>query len=76
MTNHMKIKNKVKQINSKTTFNEILEDSMLSDKEKEMMRMYYIEQKDFDFIADTLGYSKAGILKMHNRILNKIETLL
>lgn len=76
MTKHMKIKNKVKQINSKTVFNELLEDCMLSEKEKQLMKMYYIEQKDFDYIADILGYSKAGVLKMHNRILNKLETLI
>ena len=48
---------------------------MLDEKEKQMMRMHYIEGKSFDFITDTLGYSKAGILKMHNRVLHKIEEL-
>lgn len=76
MTGHMVIKKKVKKINKKSTFNSILEDSMLSDKEKQMMRMYYLEQKSFDFIADELGYSKAGILKMHNRALSKLEELI
>ena len=36
----------------------------------------YIERKDMDYIADIMGYSKAGIIKMHKRCLNKIETLL
>ena len=76
MTSHMKVKKKVQKINKKSTFNSILDDSMLSDKEKEMMRMYYVERKSFDFIADELGYSKAGILKMHKRALNKIEDLI
>lgn len=75
MTEHMETKKKVKRINKKSTFNSILEDSMLDEKEKQMMRMHYIDGKSFDFIADTLGYSKAGILKMHNRVLHKIEEL-
>lgn len=76
MTEHMITKKKVKKINKKSTFNSILDDSMLDEREKEMMRMHYIEGKNFDFIADTLGYSKAGILKMHNRVLKKIEELI
>lgn len=75
MTEHMVTKKRVKKINKKSTFNSILEESMLDEKEKQMMRMYYMEGKSFDFIADTLGYSKAGILKMHKRVLSKIEEL-
>lgn len=46
---------------------------MLSDKEKRLMQMYYVERKSFDYIADELGYSKAGVIKMHQRILKRIE---
>ena len=49
---------------------------MLRDSEKAMMRMYYIEKKDLGYIADTLGYSKAGVIKMHQRILKQLESLL
>lgn len=73
---HRRAKNKVKSINKRSTFNSILEDSMLSETEKELMKMYYIDQKSLDFIADELGYSKAGILKMHKRALKKIENLI
>ena len=76
MTEHMMIKKKVQKIGKKSDFNEILENSLLNDREKEMMTMYYIERKDMDCIADIMGYSKAGIIKMHKRCLNKIETLL
>lgn len=76
MAQHMEIKKKVKSINEKTTFNAILENSMLSEKEKTLMRMYYIDKHDFNFIADTLGYSKTGVLRMHKRILSKLESLL
>ncbi len=76
MSKHMEIKHKVQSINKKSTFNELLEESMLDDKEKQFMTMYYVERKDFDYIADTLGYSRAGISKMHKRILKKIESLL
>lgn len=75
MTQHMQIKRRVQKIDKRSTFNSILEDSMLDEKEKRLMQMHYIEGKSFDFIADTLGYSKAGIQKMHRRALNKVENL-
>ena len=76
MTKHIETRKKIKSISKKSTFDSLLEDSMLNDKEKQVMRMYYLEKKDFDYIADTLGYSRAGIVKMHKRILKQLESLI
>lgn len=76
MTKHIETRKKIKSIGKKSTFDSLLEDSTLNDKEKQVMRMYYLEKKDFDYIADTLGYSKAGIVKMHKRILKQLESLI
>lgn len=76
MSEHMLTKKRVQSIHKKSTFNSILEDSMLDEKEKSLMRMHYVEGKSFDYIADDLGYSKPGILKMHKRALKKIESLI
>lgn len=75
MTKHMETKHKVQKIR-RTEFNELLNEAMLTEKEEAMMRMHYVERKDINYIADTLGYSKAGILKMHKRILERMESLL
>jgi len=76
MTKHIELKHKVKSINRKTDFDSLIEESMLSDVEKNMMVMYYVENKTIECIADMLGYSPQGIIKMHKRILNKLESLL
>lgn len=76
MTEHMSRKRKVQSIDRKSTFDSIIEDSMLDDKEKVLMQMYYIQGKSLDYIADTLGYSVSGIIKMHKRALKKIENLI
>lgn len=76
MTKHIELKHKIKSINRKTDFDSLLEDSMLNDTEKQMMNMYYKENKQIEYIADVLGYSPQGITKMHKRILNKLESLL
>lgn len=76
MTRHIDIKHKVQQINRKSKFCEILEDSMLDDKEKQIMIMHYLDKKSFSYIADEMGYSEAGIIKKHKNILSKLESLL
>lgn len=76
MSKHIEIKHKVKSINRKVEFNNLLEESMLNETEKQFMKMFYIENKNISYIADVLGYTSQGISKMHKRILNKIESLL
>ena len=76
MTDHIKTRKKLKQIPTKIEFNSLLDGIILSEKEKQLMQMFYIEQKDFDYIADVLGYTKAGVIKMHQRILKRIEALI
>lgn len=76
MTEHMNIKRKVQKINKKSTFNSILDESMLDEREKQLMTMHYLEGNSFDYIADIMGYSINGILKMHKRSLKKLEELL
>lgn len=76
MTEHIKTKHKLKQIPTKLEFYSLVDELILSEKEKQLMYMYYVEKRDFDYIADTLGYSKAGVLKMHRRILKQVEALI
>lgn len=52
------------------------ETKMISDEEKELMRLHYIQKKDFRFIGDTLGYSEASIKAKHRKILKKLNKLL
>lgn len=76
MTKHIELKHKVKNINRKTDFYNLLDESMLTPIEKHMMVKYYVENKSVDIIASELGYSSQGIIKMHKRILKRIESLL
>lgn len=76
MSKHIELKHKIKKINRKSDFNDILEESMLNENEKQFMKYYYVDGKSLDYIADILGYSPQGISKLHHRCLNKIESLL
>ncbi len=74
--NHIEIKHEVQKINRKSDFLQLLDDSMLSEKEKQFMKMFYIECKNIEYIADEMGYSRQGVLKIHKRCLKKLESLL
>lgn len=73
---NIETKHKIKNINRKIDFYNLLDECMLSEKEKQMMKMFYVENKSLDYIADQLGYSSQGISKMHSKILKKLESLL
>lgn len=73
---NIETKHKIKNINRKIDFYNLLDECMLSEKEKQMMKMFYVENKDLSYIADQLGYSSQGISKMHSKILKKLESLL
>ena len=73
MTSHIKTRNTLKEI---PLVEALLNKSMISDEEKELMRLHYIQKKDFRFIGDTLGYSEASIKAKHRKILKKLNKLL
>lgn len=75
MSKHIEVKHKIKE-ESKSDFLNMLDELMLSEQEEQMMKMYYIKKLTMMQIADELGYSEIGIIKMHNRILNKIAKII
>lgn len=76
LTSHIKTRNTLKEIPLVETFEALLNKSMISDEEKELMRLHYIQKKDFRFIGDTLGYIEASIKAKHRKILKKLNKLL
>lgn len=75
-TEHIITRNKIKEIASIKTFNELLDASTLSQDDKEMLRLHYIEEKDFRYIGDMLGYSEHTIKTRHKRALQKLSKIL
>lgn len=76
MTDHIERKHKVKNIDSKTEFNKILDDAMLSDVERRIIEMIYLEHKDNSYIADTLGLAEVTVRKKHKHAIKKISNLI
>lgn len=73
---HIETKRRIKSIATISGFNELLEACTLSDEDKEILKMHYLQQKDFRFIGDTLGFSESTIKKRHKKALQKLNKVL
>lgn len=76
VTEHIRTRNKLKSICLVTTFEGLLSQCTLSDTDKEILRMHYLQEKDFRFIGDTLGFSEATIKQRHRKALKKLSALI
>lgn len=76
MTEHIQTKNQIKEIADVKSFNALLEAAVLSDVEKDILTLHYIKDKDFGFIADTIGLSPATVYKKHKNCLKKLRKLI
>ena len=57
-------------------FNDLLERTMLSTEEKQILILYYKEQKTLTYIADFLGMSEITVKRKHKKLLMKIGKML
>ncbi len=76
MTDHIKTRHKIKAIDKISTFEALLNECVLSDTDKEILRLHYIQEKDFCYIADTLGFSEVTIKQRHRKALKKLSSLI
>ena len=75
MSEHINTRRKLKSIPSITGFNDLLEQSTLSDTDKAILRMHYLEYHDFCYIGDTLGFAEVTVKKRHAKALKKLGQL-
>lgn len=75
MSETVETRNKLKGIASITKFDVLLEQSTLSDLDKEILRLHYLKEKDFRYIGDILGYAEITVKKRHLKALKKLSEL-
>ena len=66
---------KLKGISSVDEFRSILERTMLSDEEKQILILYYKEKKSLAYIADELGMSETTVKRKHRKMLMKLGSI-
>ena len=75
-TKHILTKHKIQEIPKKSIFLSLLDECLLSPEDKQIAKLYYLDNKTLGYIADILGYSESTIKKRHSKILKKIRKLL
>lgn len=76
MSEHIETRRKLKCIYSIQSFEDLLENCILTEDDKTILRLHYLKGKDFCFIADELGYSESTIKRHHKKILSKLNNML
>lgn len=76
MTEHIKTRQKVKDIGTPADFEKILSGVILSDVEQKIMRLHYLNEKSLMEIAENLGYSERTVKRRHKTALRKIAKIL
>lgn len=75
MSEHIDTRRKIQDISSVKTFEELLENCILTDEDKTLMRLHYLNGKDFRFIGDLPGFSESTIKRRHKKILQKLNKM-
>lgn len=73
---HIETRHKIQSIPDIKSFNGLLDSSTLSDTDKQILKMHYLQGKDFRYIGDMLGFSESTIKKRHKKALQKLNKLL
>ena len=73
---HIKTRGKIKSIANVTTFNDLLDSCTLTEEDKELLRLHYLNGKDFRYIGDKLGFAESTIKKIHRKALQKLNKIL
>lgn len=76
MTEHIETRNKLKEIVEIQTFSDLLDRCILSEEDRRIMELHYLQDKDLRYIADLLGYSEGTIKKRHRKVLKKLKQIL
>lgn len=75
MSEHIDTRKKLKEIADISSFTSLINSSTLSDTDKQILVLHYIEDKDFAYIGDMLGFSEPTIKRRHKQALKKISKL-
>lgn len=70
---HIQTRKQLQQIPDILTFNDLLNRSTLSNEDKQILSLHYLDDKDFRYVADLLGYSESTIKKRHAKALEKLN---
>lgn len=75
MSQHIDSKHKIQDLRY-DDFNSLIDSCLISNENKQILRMIYVENKPLAYIGDILGYSESTIKTRHRKLLKQISKLL
>jgi len=76
MRANIETRKKLKNFYDVKTFDDLLNQCVLTEEEKQIVRLYYVKGKNLAYIGDLLGYSESTIKRRHQKILQKLGNLI
>lgn len=76
MSQHIETRRRLRDVSLVSDFESLLALCTLSEEDKTILRLHYLEDKDFRYIGDMLGYSERTIKARHKRALKKLSDAL
>lgn len=76
MTEHVATKHKLRDTPLKSDLAALFERCNLSDTERKLMEMYYLQHKDMRFVADSIGCTEKTAIRWHGKALRKISKMI
>lgn len=72
MSDHIEIRKRLRNITSVAEFEKLLNSRMITDIDKKILKMHYVDNKPLSYIGDMLGYSESYVKKRHRYILRRL----
>lgn len=73
MTTHIEMRKRLREISSREEFMQLLDSRVLSDEERRILMMHYLERKPLGYIADELGFSERTVKRYHHNALSRFK---
>lgn len=73
---HIETSRMLRRMETVQGFNDLLDLCTISETDKEILRLHYIQDHDFRFIGDCMGYSETTIKSRHREAVRKIAALM
>jgi RNA polymerase sigma factor (sigma-70 family) len=76
MSEHVETRRKLQDVCENQVLTELFDRTVMSPEQRQMMELHYLKNKDFRYIADTLGYSESTIKRWHRKVLKKLNRII
>jgi DNA-directed RNA polymerase specialized sigma subunit len=73
---HLNTRRKLRAIPTVSQFNALLDSCTLSEQDKTIIKLHYIQDKDFGYIADIMGFCEKTVKERHRNALKKLSKVI